>query len=184
MPALRNPVLLELVEVRVELVPAPLTSRMLETIENHLERHSVVRVPQPTHVLSHKPLRGILINHSCAVLIERAEGAVNALPLTDHREVVAGKAEGETVNRSQLLLDVKLSDIFVDDVSALKVVLVGRAGVLVVVGCPSMSDGVTRHGLGRFPCACSNAPRAAEQLSESEDGLVGFDVCHAVRPLG
>ena len=90
MPALRNAIVLKLIEMHDQIVAL---ACILHVIQYFIEYSAVIYIMQTAYILSEEPFRFEIIQSLHAVSIQRAELTVYTFSFAYYAEVVAGKAE-------------------------------------------------------------------------------------------
>lgn len=180
-PRLRNPVSLEKVEIREQIV-----SRLEQRPQNRVERLAFVGRLQPADVFRQKPHRLAQLEHPDPVLVKRTECPVDPFLLPDLAEVVARESERQPVDFRNVSenLQIQFPDIRANHVGGFFVPAdvepVGPAGGFVVVRRPRVPDGkrpVHPPDLACHPRSPRQPPRPAKQLTQPENHfrfLLGF----------
>ena len=149
------------------------------------ESFPAVGAPETADILSDEPFGTEGTQDTDTVRVERAVRAGEPLLLPDGREVVAGKAEGESIERMRteervLRTEVKLAHVPAEDAAIVPVadiLAVRRAGIRIKVSSPCMAD----LGRGFFRCGTDCPEGKAAGSREEFPECVGFH--HRKHPL-
>ena len=171
MACLRDSVLLEFIEMRVNTIAS-----ILHVLKDLLESMTVIGAGKTADVLAQEPFGLIGFENADAIGIERSILSMEALLLTDEGEVIAREAKSKGIEGVGLekaaRLDVDGMDILAEDAvwsAWTNVGTIGLAGGRVDIIRPCMMD-AEFWMIGNFCqfCSDSNATRSAEEFAEME----------------